>query len=192
MSGEGSLHGFVSVPVCFTARWRVAEEPDKLAREIINHRTSDRFTAPPPSFTELPEDMMEMAEFKRANPHLFRMWMALEKKMDYVISLLSSSAKKDEQMGDALCMAVSEGGLKFQVQQPPKIGDKVQTRLTFPSYPMLTIEALAQVTGVEPSVDPAGEFVVTGAFTAINHMDKEDMIQYLFKRQREILQKKRE
>lgn len=191
-SNERLIHGFISVPVLFKARWRVAPDADTLREEIYHHRTSDRLTTPPPSFTDMPQDLAELAEFQKTSPHIYRMWVALERKLDYLINMASQTPAGAQNLEECFCSSVSEGGLRLRMGKELRVGDIIFVSLTFPSYPLMTIDSLARVTKTQPRPEKEGEWAVTAEYYAINDVDREDVIQYVFKRQREILQKERE
>jgi hypothetical protein len=191
-SNERFIHGFISVPVLFKAKWRIAPDSETLKEEILHHRTSDRLTTPPPSFTDMPQDLAELAEFQKTSPHIYRMWVALERKLDYIVNLMNQTPASAHNMEECFCSSVSEGGLRLRMDKELRIGNIIFVSLTFPSYPLMTIDSLARVTKVQPRPEKEGEWAVTGEYYAINDVDKEDVIQYVFKRQREILQKERE
>lgn len=189
---ERFIHGFISVPVLFKARWRTAPDSEILKEEIYHHRTSDRLTAPPPSFTDMPQDLAELAEFQKTSPHIYRMWVALERKLDYIVNMMNQAPASAQNMQECLCSSVSEGGLRLRMDKELRIGDIIFVSLTFPSYPLMTIDSLVRVAKIQPRPEKEGEWVVTGEYYAINDVDMEDVIQYVFKRQREILQQERE
>lgn len=189
---EPFIHGFISVPVLFKAKWRPAPDAETLREEILHHRTSDRLATPPPSFTDMPQDLAELADFQKTSPHIYRMWVALERKLDYLINLMSQNPGRDQNMEECVCASVSEGGLRLRMKNEFRPGEIIFVSLTFPSYPLMTIDALVRVTQIQPRPEKAGEWVVTAGYHAINDMDMEDVIQYVFKRQREMIQMERE
>jgi hypothetical protein len=189
---ENFIHGFISVPVLFKARWRTAQDVDTLREEILHHRTSDRLTAPPPSFTDMPQDLAELADFQKTSPHIYRMWVTLERKLDYVINLMTQNPASAQNMEDCVCARVSEGGLRLRMDKELRIGEIIFVSLTFPAYPLMTIDTLVRVMQIQPRPDKDGEWAVTAEYYAINDIDLEDVIQYVFKRQREMIQMERE
>lgn len=189
---EPFIHGFISVPVLFRAKWRTAPDAETLREEIIHHRTSDRLTTPPPSFTDMPQDLAELADFQKTSPHIYRMWTTLERKLDYVINLMSQNPANKQNMEECVCASVSEGGLRLRIGKEPRPGDIIFVSLSFPTYPLMTIDALVRVTQTQSRPEKAGEWAVTAEYDAINDIDLEDVIQYVFKRQREMIQMERE
>jgi hypothetical protein len=189
---EPIIHGYISVPVLFRAKWRFAADMEILREEIVNHRTSDRLTTPPPSFADMPEDLAELAEFKKTSPHIFRMWVTLERKLDYLIQLTTQSPAYKQDMEECVCTAVSEGGVRLRIKNPTPLEGVIFVSLSFPSYPLLMIDALIHITECVPRQETEGEWNITARYDSINNIDLEDVIQYVFKRQREMIQMERE
>ncbi|MBI5815166.1 MAG: PilZ domain-containing protein [Nitrospinae bacterium] len=188
----GESHKYVSVPVCFSVRWKRAEDTAMLKAEIVSHRTSDRYMAPPPAFSESAIDAADLVDFQRSAPHIFKMWAALEKKLDYLIRLTSRQAADDQSFSAGMCLSLSEGGAVIKLAEPIAKDDLLRLRLNPPAYPMVMVETLAKVVAVTPDPEKQEEILLEVEFDAINHMDREEIVQFLFRRQREILQKKRE
>jgi hypothetical protein len=186
------IHGFISVPVLFKAGWRAAPDAETLREEIIHHRTSDRLATPPPSFADMPQDLAELADFQKTSPHIYRMWITLERKLDYIANMMRQIPANKRNMEECVCSSVSEGGLRLRMDKELRSGEIFFVSLTFPTYPLMTIDALVRVTQTNPRPEKAGEWDVTAEYIAINDIDLEDVIQYVFKRQREMIQMERE
>ncbi len=180
----------VRVPAYFALRYSIPKDPDSLLLEIESHRTSDRFCTPPTAFTDLPADLTELNEFQETQPHIYRMWMTLERKLDYLIHFLNEDVYNDPDMDEAFCINLSAGGVRIRTPLKPAPDAVYLVRMAPPTFPALLVEALATV--IESTVDEEreGHFLVSFSFTAINLQDQEDLISYLFKRQREILRNK--
>ncbi len=177
----------VRVEVFFPVRWRTPADPDGLARTITNHRTCDRFSAPPTAFSDLPADLTDLAEFQETSPHIYRMWMSLERKLDHIIWLHSKISFEDPDMEDSVCLNLSVGGASLQTSRELSIGETIHLRMTPPMFPVFIVEALGKVIASEKDPETEGKWVAGVEFTAINTSDSEDLISFIFKRQREIL-----
>lgn len=179
----------VRVPVFFPIRYRPMEEPSDWTVEAIrHHRTCDRFGAPPTAFTDLPSDLNDLNEYQEMEPTLFRMWMSLERKLDHLIWQENRGAFEDvDRTTEARCIDLSAGGAGFSTTEPVTLGARLLLRIAPPTFPPFLLETAAEVIRIDPDpVDPARTIVST-TFIAINDHDREDLISYLFKRQREIL-----
>lgn len=180
----------VRVAVYFPVRWRKTEDPENLAEEIRNHRTSDRFTTPPTAFSDLPSDLADLTEFQEMSPHIYSMWMSMERKMDHIIRLLSQKVFDDPRFELGYCLNLSAGGALLRLASELKPGDILQARFTPPTFPLYIAEAVSSVKSVEPDKEREGQWLVNISFDTINKNDKEDLVSYIFKRQREILRDK--
>lgn len=56
-----------------------------------------------------------------------------------------------------------------------------------PIFPVFLVEAVGKVISSKQDAEKEGEWVANLEFTAINTSDSEDLISFIFKRQREIL-----
>ncbi len=177
----------VRVPVFFPLMWCVAEDPHSLALEIEHHRTCDRFSTPPTAFTDLPTDLRELTEFKEMSPHIYAMWMSLERKIDRVISLVDKKTYNDPDMEKGVCTDLSAGGASIRVTGELNVGDVLQVRMSPPTFPPMLVEVAAEVKVCNKVDGRDGEWLVSTSFIKINHSDREDLVMYIFKRQREIL-----
>jgi len=182
----------VRVSVYFPVRWRIAENPEDLVEEINNHRTCDRFTTPPTAFTDLPSDLADLTEFQEMSPHIYRMWMTLERKLDHIIRLLNQKVFDDPGMEEGFCLDISAGGAMIRTAKKVEPGERLLVRMAPPTFPMFIIEVVALVKSAEPDEAREGKWIISVEFEALNHSDREDLITYIFKRQREILRKKSE
>jgi len=188
---EKSERAAVRVNASFGINLRpLGEGEEGLALEIENHPTSDRYHAPPASFADLPADLNDLAEFQEMQPHIYRMWMTLERKLDYLIRLQNPAVFDDPSMTEYFCIDLSAGGARVRFDDAPTPGKRYLFRLTPPVFPALLVEAVGTVIGVEE--DEAGSKIVSFEFTALNIEDREALITYLFKRQREILRQKQD
>lgn len=177
----------VRVEVFFPIRWRIPEDVGDLKKSIINHRTSDRFSAPPSTFADLPADLVDLTEFQETSPHIYRMWMALERKLDHIIWQMNKDTFVDDKMEDAACLDLSVGGASIQISRQLSAGDEIHLRMSPPIFPVFLVEAVGKVISSEKNLEKEGLWITYLEFTAINTSDSEDLISFIFKRQREIL-----
>jgi len=177
----------VRVEVFFPIRWRKPEDVGDLKKSIINHRTCDRFSAPPTAFADLPVDLTDLTEFQETSPHIYRMWMALERKIDHIIWLMNKNVFDDPGMDDGVCLDLSVGGASALISQEISVGDEIHLRMSPPIFPVFLVEAVGKVLSSEKDEEKENKWVTNLEFTAINTSDSEDLISFIFKRQREIL-----
>lgn len=116
----------------------------------------------------------------------------LHKKVDFIINHLLKS--EDDNILDKKQTEVnlSGSGMKFTAKAPLKTGDFLDMKLVLPMSSGIVIELIAEVVWVTPLTDKdsAGSDGACEAgvrFAAINEDDRELIIRYTFKRQRELL-----
>lgn len=177
----------VRVAVFFPVKWKPAENSDDLKALIQSHRTSDRFTAPPTAFSDLPSGLVDLTEFQETAPHIYTMWMTMERKLDHIIWLLNRQSFDDDGMEEGVCVNLSAGGASVRTKRKLAEGEMIHLRMTPPAFPLFLVEVLGQAVASEPDEQKEGEWVSRLGFAAINKTDKEDLITFIFKRQREIL-----
>lgn len=182
----------VRVSVFFPAKWRRAEDAEDLGLEIESHRTSDRFTTPPTAFSDLPSDLNDLTEFQEMSPHTLTLWMSMERKLDYLIRMINPNVFDDPSMEQCICIDLSSGGAHLRMEAHVKVEDKLLLRLAPPTFPQFIVEAVVIVKSVEVDNENEGRSLIRVEFSSINLNDKEDLISYIFKRQREILRLKSE
>ncbi|VAX16169.1 hypothetical protein MNBD_NITROSPINAE04-1512 [hydrothermal vent metagenome] len=180
----------VRVAVFFPIRWKKPDNVADLSAEIENHRTCDRFATPPTAFTDLPSDLSDITEFQEMEPHTLTMWMSLERKLDHIIRRIDQKTFDNPNMEQGRCLNISAGGAYLRISKKLAVGDTIQARLAPPTFPLFIVEILGVVMSIKPDKNNKGDFLVSVSFTAINHSDREDLITYVFKRQREILREK--
>ncbi|MBI4827777.1 MAG: PilZ domain-containing protein [Nitrospinae bacterium] len=189
---ETDLRGTVRVAVYFPVRLRKVEgaEAQRLALMVKSHRSADRFHLPSESGGES-MGASEFTEWRQAAPHIFAMWEALERKLDHLTWLLRREAVDEPGMEEGICLDLSAEGVRVATAIPLAPGDTVLIRLAPPTYPKTLVEAVAGVLTVGREPGPEERPVASLRFTSINSADTDELISYIFKRQREILRDQR-
>ncbi len=121
----------------------------------------------------------------------------LDKKLDYLITLLESDTRSQDADFIRCGVNVSGSGIRFPSQQMYQKGDLLWIAILFPGSPTLRVEAVAQVARAAKSAKledklPGAIIDVSSKFVAINPQDKEEILRYTFQRQREILRARRD
>ena len=189
---ESEKRGAVRVAVYFPVRLRKVEgaEAQRLALMVKSHRSADRFHLP----SEPSGDAMatsEFTEWRQAAPHIFAMWESLERKLDHLTWLLRREAVDEPGMAEGICLDLSAEGAKVATAVPLAPGDTVLIRMAPPTYPKTLVETVAEVLTCGHEPGPEEHPAATVRFAAINSADTEELISYIFKRQREILRDQR-
>lgn len=121
----------------------------------------------------------------------------LDKKLDFMISLLQTDTRTQEAEFIRCGLNISGSGIRFPSQQIYEKGDLLWIAMMVPTLPTLRVEAVAQVARVNKSAKledklPGAIMDVSSKFVSINPTHKEEILRYIFKRQREILRSMRE
>jgi len=180
-------HEGISVEVAFPVDYRLlkGEEIEDTIQNVEEHRTSDRLALPPPS-EEYPSDISKFRDFQDIPEPIRKMWLAIDQKID---SLIRHIGEKESALSDSnsgILSGISKSGAELKCLAEK--GDHLLIRLSPPAYPPFTVDIVGLV--VESKSAPSGSSerkICKISFQALNVDDRELLISYIFKRQREIL-----
>ncbi|MDH5543031.1 MAG: hypothetical protein OEY64_08730 [Nitrospinota bacterium] len=180
----------ITVEVAFPVDYRVlkGEEREDTIQSVQSHRTSDRLALPPPT-EEYPSDLSKFRDFQDIPEPIRKMWLAIDQKLD---SLIRHIGEKESALGGSMkgiISGISKMGAVLKCDADE--GDYLHIRLSPPAYPPFTIDIVGKVSDArtDPAV-PKGRKTCNLRFEALNVDDRELLISYIFKRQREILRGK--
>lgn len=116
----------------------------------------------------------------------------LHKKVDFIINHLLKAGDRTVLEKEPIEVNLSGSGMQFTAVSPLKIGDYLDMKLVLPVSSGIVIELIAQVVRINrvsdsENPDHADSCEVGVKFAAINEDDREMIIRYTFKRQRELL-----
>lgn len=182
----------IRVEVSFPIAYRLLPpgEVDDLKDEIRNHRTLDKLGIPTVSLRDLPADLTELEnqdDYKEVHPWVFKMWISLERRLDYLIQLLSRREESGNGFRRGVCKSISVLGIQFVCEEEIPIGTAVYLRVQTPTFPLNVIDILGAVQRCERTEDRDKRWRISLPYDAINPEDREDLISFIFKRQREQL-----
>ncbi|MBI3599292.1 MAG: PilZ domain-containing protein [Nitrospinae bacterium] len=172
----------VSFPVTFT----LVNEKDyeDLKNFILSHRTGDREGDITPYFGA--------GELESLDPTLVKIWLSMNSKLDYVINILRRNETGGKEK-EGLCKDISGKGIKMLYKGDLSAGQYIQLRIHPPTFPPFTIIAVGKVLRAEKSaLCTENEIEAAIEFDAIHGDDREEIVSYVFKRQRELLRAKKE
>ncbi len=187
----------VRIPDSFTINYNIVtqKEYDKKASIYISRRTANRPASKKHDSDIFSFDWSHIEDEVDFDPVLVKILFYLDQKIDKVISNQEKILKKfdtedDEQDVSASgeCIDISGSGVNFRVSE--KIHEENLLELTIepPINPPIQIILLAKPTRICPSKDKENNgFDVSVTFTAINEDDRDELIKYIFQRQRELL-----
>ncbi len=181
-----------SFPVIFTVISK--DEYKDIKDEYITRRTQDRMEKSY-LFEIQSWDSKTRRQIAHLDPTLVRVIKDIYEKLDMILGLLK---QKDiitgEQRSEGICLDISGVGLRLTCNKKVDKGTVLKLTISPPGTPQFTVIALGEVvriteTGNEKNQKDSHELAIE--FIAINEDDKEEIIGYTFKRQRELLQSKR-
>ncbi|MEA3417351.1 MAG: PilZ domain-containing protein [Thermodesulfobacteriota bacterium] len=117
---------------------------------------------------------------------LYMLIYQANQKIDRILDMLESKdAEKYESMNNE-CVNISGSGMRFIANQSFSIGDIVALRIFLPLASKTWINILGKVVSVTES-GAENRYEVTVKFKELTESDREIIIRYVFKRQRELL-----
>ncbi len=115
----------------------------------------------------------------------------LNRKLDLVILMLLTDEFKELIRSSPKDVNISAGGIRFISQTPLDVMDIIEFHMVLPMSPLLYIRVIAEVIRVKTlAVEGKEQHSVVARFLHMAPDTKEDIVHYIFKRQREILRKR--
>ena len=179
---EGSqLRDHVRADVSFPVSFDFVSENDyeKIKNVIVSHRTGDREGDLMP--------LLGVEELESLDVTVAKIWLAMNSKLDYIIKLLKKRGEGEEEK-EGVCKDISGKGIKMVYKGNLSAGQCIQLRIHPPTFPPFSVVAIGKILRAEKSA-ACGEGEVEAAveFDVIHEDDREEIISYVFTRQRELL-----
>ena len=115
----------------------------------------------------------------------------LGRKLDLVIYMLLTDDFKDIIRTHPKDVNISAGGIRFISQTPLDIMDIIELHMVLPMASLLYVRVIAEVIRVKTlAVEGREQHSVVARFMHLDPETKEDVVHYIFKRQREILRRR--
>lgn len=132
------------------------------------------------------------ADNKAINEALFTLIMTIDRKLDLLLEVLSRPAENSCVEDRVSKVNISGSGIKFLSKRPYEQGQLLKLTIFLPIFPQLSICAVGEVVRSE-AVEKEGEkeYQIASRFIAINEDDREQIVCYTFKREREILRNRK-
>ncbi len=188
---DASTREAVRVDTSFKIEFRRAPEselPD-IVEEITSHRTNDRLGYPPPE-SELPADLDNLKDYQETTPFIMKMWVSIEQKLNVLMKLAGDKAHGMPDAEKGIVKDISAKGVKMKTGADLNKGEYLMLRISPPTFPSFILDAVGKVISSVPA--GKGAHLCKVEFTALNPDDREILIAYVFKRQREILRSRLE
>lgn len=154
----------------------------KKRKKFIQHvgRESEGYLYADPKY--LSTDSVKEAAI---HPDIISELHSINKKLNYIIKVLEKSGEKDYIENGPLEVDISGAGLKFITSQDLYPGDLLEIEMVLPISSGIIIELIGEVVRCKRHTQDAQEVAVK--YIALNEDDRECIIRYVFKRQRELL-----
>ncbi len=185
----------VRIPDTFTINYNIItqEEYDKKAPLYIGRQTINR-TAIKQKTSTLSFDWSHIEDEVDFDPVLVKIMFYLDQKIDIILSNQEKILKylETDDVQDAYasgeCIDISATGINMSTQEKLNEDTLLELTLAPPNNPAIHITALCKPMRICPSKDKEKKcFEVSLTFTAINEDDREELIKYIFQRQREMI-----
>jgi hypothetical protein len=108
---------------------------------------------------------------------------AINAKLDTILGLLHQSSIKAEYPLGATITQISGAGVQFTSPHDLQVGDHLELVITLSRFPMQLVNAVGTITRRQGQKEP----VWVLEFTSIRDNDREAIIQYVFREQRELI-----
>jgi c-di-GMP-binding flagellar brake protein YcgR len=117
----------------------------------------------------------------------------LNRKLDLIIYLFLADDFKELMHSSPKDVNISAGGIRFISQTTLDVMDIIELHMILPMSPLLYIRLVAEVIRVKTlAVDGKEQHSIVARFLHMDPETKEDIVHYIFKRQREILRRRRD
>jgi hypothetical protein len=135
-------------------------------------------------FSSQPEDHLRDALQQTSIPDALLDYLeAINAKLDTILGLLHQSSIKAEYPLEATITQISGAGVQFTSPHAFQVGEHLELVITLSRFPMQLVNAVGTITRREERDHPV--WVVE--FTCIRDNDREVIIQYVFREQRELI-----
>lgn len=184
------MHDGLMLPVSFPVGFRKIEQVvfEGIREDFIQHKTSERYNLFSPQISNLSLDLSSR-QFDKIDPSLIRIFDVILKRQDVIISILSLLTSGDKGKGlpcSAVCKEIGGEGLKIVTTDSFESEEYLELLIDIPTFPKMMISSIGEIKDIK-TIDKG--YMVLIKFAAINSDDREELIGYLFKRQRELLRK---
>ncbi len=187
----------VRIPDSFTINYNIVtqKEYNKKASVYISRRTANRPGAKSSEVEAFSFDWSHIENEVDFDPVLVKILFYMDQKMDKIISnqeKILSRVDTVEEVQDVSetgeCIDLSGSGVHMLVTEELSSDSLLELTIEPPINPPLQIILLGKLTRICQSIDKEDNgFEASISFTAINEDDRDNLIKYIFQRQRELI-----
>jgi len=184
----------VRIPDSFTINYNIVtqKEYDKKASLYISRRTANRSAVRRHETETFAFDWSHIEDEVDFDPVLVKILFYLDRKIDKIISNQEMILKKFDTVEEEQdvsaggeCIDISGSGVNMLVTEKLNPGSLLELMIDPPINPPIQILLLGKLTRICQSKDKENNgFEASVTFTAINEDDREELIKYIFQRQR--------
>ncbi len=114
---------------------------------------------------------------------------AMNAKLDTILGLLHQTSIEQDYPLTGTISQISGAGVQFFTNHPLAVGDHLELVITLSRFPLYLVNAVGTVTRNNPTSQDTSLWVLE--FTSIRDNDREAIIHYVFREQREIIRGER-
>jgi hypothetical protein len=130
--------------------------------------------------------------YTRESPHNQALW-EINRKLDLLIHMYLAEDFKDLMSSSPRDVNISASGIRFITDNSFKMGDLLEINLILPMVPLLFMRLLGDVIRIKSVTSyDTNRYAVALRFLQVDAETKDDVIRYLFRRQRELLRKRQD
>ena len=124
-------------------------------------------------------------ELGNIDPFILNALIDINLKLNLIISTMSSGGQKNILTRMPIEANLSEGGIGFIAVEEVRAGDLFEIEMILPVFPIAVIKTIGKVVRVNPLQE--GGYNIGIQYTYIKDEDRDKIVHYLFKKQREWL-----
>ena len=185
------------IPDSFTINFTMIsrKEFDKKAPFYLDRRTSNRPSSKRYEADAFSLDWSSLENERDYNSFLAKIFSCLDKKIDMILYKQEEILKhftpqdqRDETYESGECIDLSGSGVNMLIPEKLKKETILELSIEPPIYPPFRIVALGEITRVNltRNKEKTG-YEISTTFVAINEDDREELIKYIYRRQRELI-----
>jgi hypothetical protein len=130
------------------------------------------------------------APYTRETPQTQAIW-EINRKLDLLIHMYLAEDFGELMKSTPRDVNISASGIRFISSEPFENGDLMEISIIFPMVPLLFVRLVGEVIRVRAvTSQEAKRYAVAVQFLQVDPESKDDIIRYLFRRQRELLRKR--
>lgn len=137
------------------------------------------------------EERPEFQAIETGEAAILKYLMAVNAKLDLLINALVTEKDGVGKIRNRR-VNVSACGMRFAMETKPAIGDIVELKMVLPGIPPMAVDAFGEVVWAESEPQPDGRYMVAARFVAMDDDIRDEIVGYIFNRQREHIRNKRE